>query len=492
VATDSSLAVDNPSIYYGENTPTYRLVNTTAQELHYPKGDENVYTRYQGSGGVQLDSFWKEGLFAYFMGDFNILLSGYLTNDSRIQFWNRVQERVRRVAPFLRLDSDPYFVHSDKRQYWIQDAYTTTRSFPYSEPVRGRRGIGGVKYIRNSVKVVVDAYEGDVTFYVSDAEDPVLQAYQRAFPELFQPMSEMPENLQKHVRYPQDLFEIQIERYRRYHMTTPQVFYNNEDLWTRPNEQYAGQQRVMEPYYIMSKLPDEEKLQFMLMTPMTPQNRDNMIAWIAAKSDPPEYGEIVSYNLPKEKLIYGPNQIESRVDQNTEISQQLSLWDQRGSRVVRGNLIVVPIEESFLYVEPIYLIAENIQIPQLRRVIVAYGEQVVMEETLEQSLNKLFGNQVVEAEDAIAEAEDRARQRPQQTAPQMRENLRQARQLLQQARQALQDGNFAAFGERFGRLETLLEEMPGVNPPSDTTATPTGTTSDAAEAAAETASPTGQ
>ena len=381
-AVDSSLVVDQPAIYYGERTPTYRVVNTTAQELDYPKGDENVYTNYAGNGGVLLGSFWKELLFAYYIGDFNILLSGYLTDNSRVQFWNRVQERVRQVAPFLQLDKDPYFVLSDNRQYWIQDAYTTTRSFPYSEPVRGQRGYEGVRYIRNSVKVVVDAYEGDVTFYVSDPDDPVLAVYQKAFPSLFQPLEAMPEDLRSHIRYPQDLFEIQIERYRRYHMTDPQVFYNNEDLWTRPREQYAGQQRIMEPYYILSKLPDEERLQFMLMTPMTPDNRDNMIAWITAKSDFPDYGNVLVYKLPKEKLIYGPNQIESRVDQDTEISRQLSLWDQRGSRVVRGNLIIVPIEESFLYVEPIYLIAENIQIPELRRVIVAYGEKVAMEETL--------------------------------------------------------------------------------------------------------------
>ena len=457
-AVDSSLAVDQPGIYYGERIPTYRIVKTTARELDYPKGDENVYTTYAGDGGVLLDSFWKELLFAYYIGDFNILLSGYLTDESRVQFWNRVQDRVQRVAPFLQLDNDPYFVLSDKRQYWIQDAYTTTQSFPYAEPVRGRRGYEGVRYIRNSVKVVVDAFEGDVTFYVTDPDDPVLKVYQRAFPDLFQPLDAMPEDLRSHLRYPQDLFEIQIERYRRYHMTEPQVFYNNEDLWTRPNEQYDGRQRVMEPYYILSKLPDEELLQFMLMTPMTPDNRDNMIAWIAAKNDVPNYGEVVVYKLPKEKLIYGPNQIESRVDQDTEISQQLSLWDQRGSRVVRGNLIVVPIEESFLYVEPIYLIADNIQIPQLRRVIVAYGEEVAMEETLNESLNEVFGRQVAPSQSALADQ----RQQPAEMgppSPAVQQNLQRARELVREARQALRDGDFATFGTRFNELEQVLQQQ---------------------------------
>jgi len=472
VASDSNLAADNPAIYYGEQTPTYRLVSTSAQELSYPKGDENVYTSYEGDGGVLLDRFWKELLFSYFLGDYNILLSGYLTENSRVQFWNRVQERVRRVAPFLKLDQDPYFVISDERQYWIQDAYTTARSFPYAEPVRGASQFSGDKYIRNSVKVVVDAFSGDVSFYVTDPDDPILQMYMRAFPDLFQPLEAMSEDLRKHVRYPQDLFEIQIEKYRRYHMQRPQVFYNNEDLWTRPNEQYAGQQRLMEPYYILSKLPDEDRLEFMLMTPMTPQNRDNMIAWIAARSDPPHYGEIITYKLPKEKLIYGPNQVESRIDQNTEISQQLSLWDQRGSQVVRGNLIVVPIEESFLYVEPIYLIAENIQIPQLRRVIVSYGEQVAMERSLELALNEVFGEELLETEEQIAAAEETAEGEDgtQRMSPQANRNLREARSLLRQARQALQDGDFATFGQRFNELQQVLDSVPANRPaaPADT------------------------
>jgi hypothetical protein len=455
------LMVEEPGIYYGEHTPTYNLVNTGAQELDYPQGDENVYTNYAGTGGVLVDSFWKELLFSWYFSDYNILLSENMQEGSRIQFWNRVQERIRRIAPFLRLDADPYLVLSDRRQYWVQDAYTTARTFPYSEPVGSRLRGTDLNYIRNSVKIVVDAYNGDVTFYVMDPEDPVLSVYTEVFPDLFQPLDAMSENLQAHLRYPQDLFEIQVEKYKRYHMTIPQVFYNNEDLWTRPNEQYDGQQRLMEPYYILSRLPDEDDLQFLLMTPMTPENRDNMIGWIAAKSDPGKYGEIVVYNLPKERLIYGPNQIESRIDQNTEISRQLSLWDQRGSRVVRGNLIVVPIEDAFLYVEPIYLIAEGVQIPQLRRVIVSYGEQVAMEVTLDDALNELFGQRV-----AAAPRETTGERIPTpQTGPP--DLLLEARDLVEQAREALRDGNFATFGDRFNALEQLLQEN-GTQP--DTTA----------------------
>ena len=485
VASDSALAVDQPAIYYSETANTYRLVNTNEEEFAYPQGDDNVYISYAGEGGVVLDSFLKELIFAYYLGDFNILLSGELNKNSRIQIWNRIQERVRKIAPFLQLDADPYIVLNDRRQFWMQDAYTTTRSFPYSEPIRGFGQYNGIKYIRNSVKAVIDAYEGDVSFYVSDPDDPLIQTYQNIFPSLFQPLDAMPEGLQSHIRYPQDLFEIQIERYRRYHMKTPRVFYNNEDLWTRPVEQYDENQRIMDPYYIMSKLPGDDQLQFMLMTPMTPENRDNMIAWVAAQSDPPNYGNLVVYKLPKEKLIYGPNQIESRIDQNPEISQQLSLWDQQGSRVVRGNLIVVPIEESFLYVEPIYLIAENLKIPQLRRVIVAYGENVSMEVSLREALNVVLGREILRVQDDIAEAAElpSPSQRPSnEQTPSAAQELREARSLLQEARSALQDGDFARFGERLDALESVLDRgasqtQPTGPAPADTSAVPATTVS---------------
>ncbi len=456
------LMVDEPGIYYGEFTSTYNLVNTGARELDFPGPNGNAYTNYAGTGGVQLDSFWKELLFSWYFSDYNILLSEEVNAQSRIQFWNRVQERVRRIAPFLQLDNDPYLVLSGQRQYWVQDAYTVGRTFPYAETFGSRLRSNDLNYIRNSVKVVIDAYNGDVTFYVIDDEDPVLKAYAKVFPSLFEPIENMSDNLQAHLRYPQDLFEIQIEKYRRYHMTDPQVFYNNDDLWTRPREQYDGSAQQMEPYYILSKLPDEDKLQFMLMTPMTPDNRDNMISWIAAKSDPGSYGEIVVYNLPPDRLILGPNQIESRIDQDTEISRQLSLWDQRGSRVVRGNLIVVPIEDAFLYVEPIYLISDEVEIPQLQRVIASYGGRVSMQRTLDDALSDLFGQQVAAAPE---ETEGGTRVPTPQTGPP--DVLLEARDLVEQAREALRGGNFATFGDRFDALEQLLRDN-GLRP--DTTA----------------------
>jgi len=471
-----ALDVENPSVYYGERTPHYRIVpaddpgNDQPLELHYPQSGENVYTRYEGDGGVNVAPFWKQLLFSYFMGDFNILLTDYISDDSQIQFWNRVRERVQRVAPFLKLDRDPYFVAGEDRHYWIIDAYTTSNSFPYAEPIRDQQGYEGTRYIRNAVKVVVDAYDGDVSFYVSDPTDPIIQMYQEVFPDLFQPLDRMPDVLQDHIRYPQDYFEMQVERYRRYHQTSPRVFYNNEDLWTRPQEQYAGRERMMEPYYILTDLPGEQAagLEFMLMLPMTPDGRDNMISWIAARSDPPNYGDVVVYELPKDRLIRGPNQIESRIDQDTEISRQLSLWDQRGSSVIRGNLIVVPIEDSFLYVEPIFLLAQDIQIPEMQRVIAASEQRVAMERTLRQSINAIMGEQVTPTrEDALAQME-RAAGAAQAAAPEQVEGLERAKSLIQEARQALRDGNFAAFGDRFDELESVLDDIPL----PDTTAPP--------------------
>ncbi len=447
---EAGLTVTQPAIYYGERVPDYRIVNSKVEELDYPRGDENVYTRYQGKGGVPIRSFWRELLFAWYFADFNLLLSDYITPQSRIQFWNRVQERIRRVAPFLQLDADPYLVLSEGRLVWVQDAYTVARTFPYAEPVRG-----GVNYLRDAVKVVVDAYDGTVDFYVMDAADPVLRAYQAAFPGLFKPLDALSADLRSHLRYPQDLFKVQLEKLSRYHMTIPQVFYNNEDLWTQPQEKYGGVETTMEPYYLLMRLPGEDRLQFLLMTPLTPANRDNMIAWVAAKCDFPDYGDLVLYQLPKEKLIYGPNQVESRIDQDTEVSQQLSLWDQRGSRVIRGNLIAVPIAESFLYVEPVFLIAEGTEIPQLQRVIVSYGERVAMQPTLQAALAEVFGVRMapLPAVGAAVAAEGGTPA-----------ELRQARAVFNRLQQAFERGDFAAFGAELEALRRVLAE-----PPPDTT-----------------------
>jgi uncharacterized membrane protein (UPF0182 family) len=306
--------------------------------------------------------------------------------------WRDVQTRVSAVAPFLRLDKDPYPVLSDGQLYWIQDAYTTSDQFPYADPHKA--GFGQtLNYIRNSVKVVANMYDGSVQFYVMEPKDPILAAYQRAFPGVFKPLDQMGPDLKAHLRYPEDLFAIQSDEYKTFHMKDPQVFYNREDLCVAPNETYAGTKGPMDPYYILMKLPASDTLEYLLMTPFTPQNRNNMISWMAARCDFPDYGTKLFYELPKEKLVYGPDQIEAMIDQNPTISQQLTLWDQKGSHVIRGKLIVTPIENAFLYVVPIYLQAEGENFPQLKRVIAVTGDKVVMEPTLDLAMSNLFSKQ---------------------------------------------------------------------------------------------------
>ena len=458
--SDDGIVVDQPAIYYGENMYGYRIVNTAVKEFNHPRGDENVYAHYDGSGGVLIDSFLRRALFAFHQFDIRIALTSYITADSRIQFWRDVQERVQRIAPFLTLDRDPYLVLSDGRLFWVQDAYTVSETFPYSEPYRDR-----VNYIRNSVKVIVDAYLGRVAFYVMDPEDPVLGAYRAALPALFRPLEEMPEGLKRHLRYPQDLFEAQVNKYSTFHMTVPQVFYNGEDVWEVPRqlqgfkpmslrpihalgEEYGVQQH-MAPYFVLMKLLGEDRVQFLLMTPMTPANRDNMIAWIAARSDFPGYGELVAYKLPKERLILGPIQVQAMIDQDTQISQQISLWDQRGSRVIRGHLLVIPIEESFLYVKPVYLIAEGTDIPQLKRVIVSDGDRIAMAPTLEEAVAAVFGPASPRPGPAAA---------PGPGAPDSFDPRPAAREALQAAEEALRDGNWDAFGRAMQALKGLLGE----------------------------------
>jgi uncharacterized membrane protein (UPF0182 family) len=383
------LNVTQPAIYYGEGMPGSRIVATGVKEFDYPQGNQNVYTSYQGKGGIPIDSVARRLLFAWTQADINILFTGYLKPESRIQIWRNVQERVSQVAPFLTLDDDPYAVLSEGKLYWIQDAYTTSDRYPYSNPRVSESG-AGVNYIRNSVKAIVDMYDGTVSFYVMDPQDPVLQVYNRAFPGVFKSLDALSPDLKLHLRYPQDLFAIQATQYETFHMTDPQVFYNREDQWVPPVEKYSGKVSPMEPYYILMKLPGSDQLEYLLMSPFTPQNRDNMISWLAARSDFPDYGKMLFYQLPKDKLTYGPNQISAMIDQSTTISEQLTLWDQKGSGVIRGKLVVIPIENSFLYVVPLYLQAEGTNFPQLKRVIVATGDKVVMRPSLDEALAALF------------------------------------------------------------------------------------------------------
>ncbi len=450
----AGLEITEPRIYFGERTDEYVLVKGETDEFDYPKGDENVSNSYAGKGGVALGSWIRRLFFAWNFRDVNLLVSGNIGPESRILYHREISERIQRLAPFLRLDRDPYLVVSNGRLHWIQDAYTTAATFPYSEPVGGLN----FNYIRNPVKVVVDAYEGTVEFFVVDPAEPVLAAYASIFPGLFRPVEEMAEDLRRHVRYPEDLFLVQAEMYRAYHMTRPDVFYNKEDLWSFPSATAGGTRSTVVPYYIIMRLPGEKHEEFVLMQPMTPSNRNNMVAWLAARSDPPHYGQLVEYEFPKERLIYGPQQVEARIDQDTIISQQLSLWNQMGSKVIRGNLLVIPIEDSVLYVEPLYLRSEQGQIPELKRVIVAYGERVAMAPSLEAALDAVFRRGAPPAppplvtEAAMPQAAAAAPAR--ETAP----VSKSAREHYRAALEALRGGDWASFGREMDALEKALDQ----------------------------------
>jgi uncharacterized membrane protein (UPF0182 family) len=425
---DFNLKLEHPEIYYGQETGDYVLVNTKTKEFDYPKGDMNVYTHYQGSGGVPISSFLRRALFSLEFFDPQILFTTYLTPETRIMYNRRIDQRVRAIAPFLAYDGDPYLVLADGRLFWIQDAYTVTNMYPYSTrmPTSFNRQLN---YIRNSVKITIDAYNGDVSYYIADKNDPIIKTYASIFPHLFKPFKDMPDALKKHVRYPRDLFKIQANIYRTYHMKDVQVFYNQEDLWQMPDEIYGSSRQNMEPYYIILRLPKEKSEEYVLMLPFTPSKKDNMIAWLAARCDVPNYGNLIVYELPKDKLVFGPMQIEARIDQQTSISSELTLWSQRGSRVIRGNLLVIPIQDTFIYVEPVYLQAKQSEsdmpvaaapqsrglrrsnaggtavspqpgygeaaaLPELKRVIVSFGDRVDMERKLETALYSVLGAQV--------------------------------------------------------------------------------------------------
>jgi uncharacterized protein len=435
--------IRQPRIYYGEETDSYVIVKGSTPEFDFPKGKDNIYTTYDGTGGVRFGGIAPRILFAWYFNDVNLLLSSYVTADSRIMIRRDIRERVRTIAPFLRLDHDPYLVISEGRQFWMLDAYTTSRHFPYAQSAQGL----DLNYIRNSVKVVVDAYNGTVDFYLIDSADPIAATYQRIFPSLFKPFSAMPPDLQKHIRYPEDLFLIQAQLFQAYHMDRPDVFYNREDLWQFPRQAGDGANDVMAPYYIIMRLPGEPQAEFFLMLPMAPSRRDNMIAWLAARCDPPDFGKLIVYEFPKEKLVYGPFQIEARINQNTEISQQLSLWNQMGSRVIRGNLLVIPIENSILYVSPLYLRAEQGQLPELKRVIAAYGEHVVMKETLGEALSALF------IEPGVGLSAKSV------TASGSLDLARETLDHYDQAIERLKAGDWAGFGAELDVMRGLLEDM---------------------------------
>lgn len=443
--------ITRPQIYFGETSNEYVFVGTKRPEFDYPVGEKNVYASYEGTGGVPL-SFWRKLLFAARFGSFTILFSNEIGPESRVMFNRKIRDRLLTIAPFLRVDYDPYMVITESgRLVWIIDGYTVTDRFPYSEPTR-RLG----NYIRNSVKATIDAYDGTVKLYISDPSDPIIRTYSRIFPGAFLPLEQMPADLFSHIRYPQGLFSVQARMYRAYHMEDAQVFYNKEDLWAIPGRaQGQDQDQEMEPYYTIMRLPGQKQEEYILLLPFTPSQRDNMSAWMAARCDAANYGKLIAYVFPKQRLVYGPRQIDTRIDQDTEISKQLSLWNQRGSQVIRGSMLAIPIEKSILYVGSLYLAAEKGQLPELKRVIVVYGNAIAMEETLEQALQRIFGGRFIRDEKARGEKEmigAAARKTERDLALEALSHYRRAQEYLKQ-------GNWAAYGDELNRMAQILQSI---------------------------------
>ena len=448
------LTVDQPSIYFGELSNDYVIVNTDTDEFHYPEGEDNVETRYDGAGGVAMSSMLRRLLFAARFRAYEILVASQLGDDSKILYHRNILDRVTTVAPFLRFDDDPYLVISGGRLQWMVDAYTVSDRYPYAAPAPNR-----INYIRNSVKIVIDAYDGTLTFYLADADDPIARTLETIFPEFLRPLDEMPEDLRRHIRYPEGLFSVQTEIYSTYHMTNPEVFYNREDQWEVP----VIDSEQMEPYYTIMRLPGESRAEFIQMLPFTPRGKNNLAAWMVARSDGDQYGKLLVFQFPKQKVIFGPSQIVARINQDQVISPQITLWNQQGSEVIQGTLLVIPIEEALLYIRPLYLRASGGRIPELTRVIVAYQNRIVMEETLDGALAQLFGatsrapslppEAIVAAADATTpDGEPAARDDGDPLVGQASDSYRRALQ-------AQRDGNWALYGEEIERLGEILEQL---------------------------------
>jgi len=452
-STREKLKIDQPAIYYGEEQNDYVIADTDSKEFHYPGREGNVYQNYTGQGGVALDSPLPKALLAFNFGSYKIFLNSDITAESRILYHRNIKERTEKALPFLEFDSDPYLIIANGELKWIRDAYTVSNNYPYS------REKDGVNYMRNSVKVVVDAYNGDIKAYIMDKNDPMIQTYASIFPKIFRPGEEMPEAIKAHIRYPEDLFSKQTVLYTKYHMDNPQDFYNQEDLWTFPNLMSTTRGEGVGPVMrrLIMKLPGEQEEEFVLMLPYTPRGKNNMISWMAARSDGENYGELINYRFPKDSLAYGPQQIVSRINQRTEISQQISLWDQSGSEVLQGNLYVIPIEESILYVRPLYLRARNSRMPELKRVIVAHKESIAMEPTLKEALKAIFGPGEDKSEED--KNEDKETGAELKTPTEVKQLSREIEQLFQESLQAQREGNWERYGEVINDLKEKIQEL---------------------------------
>ena len=443
----TNLQVKRPEIYFGEKANDYIVVDSTEKEFDYPKGDKKIYTIYKGDGGVRVNSFWRKLLFTVGFRDINLLFSGQVRGDSQVMYHRDIKDRVRKCAPFLEFDNDPYLVLSDAgKLYWVADAYTTTDKYPYSQPTSG---LGN--YVRNSVKAVVDAYNGKVWLFIVDPKDPMIATYQKIFPQIFTSLDKMPQDLRKHLRYPEDFFLAQSNMLRTYHMTDPKQFYSKEDEWDFAQETFDGKQPLA-PYYVIMKLPGEQGEEMVLILPFVPHGKQNMISWLGARMDGEHYGEMINYTFQSGRLIYGPEQIEGRIEQDPDISRQLSLWRQAGSQVIRGNLLVIPIEQSLLYIEPLYLQATQIPIPQIKRVVVVYGQQVVMEPTLDQAIARIFAGAPPSGVTTPTE---------QKPTGNVSDLSKQALDAYNKALEAQKAGDWAAYGNYLNQLSDILNQLAG-------------------------------
>jgi uncharacterized membrane protein (UPF0182 family) len=454
-ASSVSLRITRPEIYFGELTDSWVFANTGQREFDYPSGDENIFTTYAGRGGVRVGGFLRRAVLAAHFRSLKVLLSSDITAESRALYVRNIRERSRTALPFLAFDADPYLVVTDSgRLRWILDGYTATTRYPYAQPLRN-----GTNYLRNSVKVVIDAFDGDVTAYLADSTDPLALTIAKAFPGILRPFASMPADLRAHLRYPEDLFRLQSEMYATYHMAEPEIFYHREDQWQKPVLSQAGERPEQFMRHMIMRLPEEQQAEFIFMTPFTPRGKDNLASWMVARNDGERYGELLVYRFPKQSLVFGPTQIVNRINQDTEFARQISLWDQRGSEVIRGNLLVIPIEESLVYVQPIYLRAEGGRIPELKRVVVAYQNRVVMEATLEEGLARLFGGVVGPPPAAVA-ADAPARTTESRAAALAAE----AAALYQRALDAQRAGDWARYGEQVTRLGEVLRQLQAALP----------------------------
>lgn len=478
--TSTDIEVDQPRIYYGEETNHHVYTGTSTEEFDYPLGNDNAGNNYDGAGGVPMGSFFRQLAYAFDFGTFKPLISNYFTGRSKIHYHRNIVERSQQIVPFLQLDSDPYIALIDGRFKWILDGYTTSDRYPYSEPLALSPSAddllstqsqlediaaSGTNYIRDAAKVVIDAYDGSLTVYAIDSTDPILATYQKIFPDLFTPLEAASDQLRAHFRYPLNLFQIQSQIYRAYHMEDTEVFYNQEDLWQVPQQLTdSSTTEPMPPYYVIMRLPNASGEEFLQILPFTPSRKDNMVAWMAARCDGDQYGQLVLYEFPKQVLVYGPQQIEARIDQNPDISQQLTLWNQQGSSVIRGNLLVIPVDQSLLYFEPVYLQADQGALPELKRVIVAFKNTIVMRQTLPEALEAIFGS--TSAGDGAAptasSASDSAADTPTGNPTGARSALVQsAIEAYEEGEQALQAGDWAAYGQSQQRLGDLLRQLDG-------------------------------